>query len=356
MDVFSILPEKRYTMKPPAFLTRKKVVIPAVAIVVVLAGFLTWLLHEPNDGLVSVLATVRISRVVIEPLSAVKVDRTTEVNDEVLSAHVTGSCHTTGTVSIELTPDQTKAAFNLILAGESISNTVGVSGPARITSRASTKYTAVKEVMFDGDSFETTPAEVTANTDLKIEDVDSTEPGIRGRIVKRVAERRVREEFEESRRLAAQRVIDQVSKGFDEAVQKHLDRLNEQLKLDRLLSGQVENHARLPLRFKTTKDSLHVTFLAEEGEPRQLPAFTLTPSSAVRVGLNLVALAKNPIKTIKAVRLLYESNKSQKASKDKPEGKTLLAADGDSIRAVNVGTEGGWIVIHIDEDGDGKPD
>lgn len=342
-------------MKIHALFTRKIIII-TVAFFVICAGFLAWLLHEQNDGLVSVLATVRISRVVINPLSAVKVDRTTEVNDDFSGTQVRGTCHTTGTVSLELKPDPNKAAFNLILSGESISNTVGTHGPAQITSRAFTKFTAVKEVTFDGDSFETTPAKVTTDTDLKIEDVGSTEPGIRGRIVRRVAERRVSEEFEQSRRRAAQQVIDRVSKGFDETVQKHLDKLNGQLKLDRLLNGQLENRARLPLRFMTTKDCMQVSFLAEEGEPRQLPEFTVNSTSAVRVGLNLVALAKNPIRTMKTIRILYESNKSQKANKGKPEGKTLLAADGDSIRAVNVGTEGSWIVIHIDENSNGKPD
>ncbi|MBN1395250.1 MAG: hypothetical protein JW959_09520 [Pirellulales bacterium] len=266
----------------------------AVVLAAVVAAGLFFLLWGPNDGLVSVLATVRVSRDVIEPLTAVKVDQKTEINDEILGSAVRGTCHTTGTVHVVLTPNPTKAEFELFLIGQSVSDTVGVHGPAEIASRAVTKYKATKYITFDGDEFSTTPATVDADTDLTIENVGSSEPGLRGRIVWRVAERQVDKNYEQSRHIAAQQVIEQVSRQFDETVQKHLDKLNRDLKLQRLLKGQIADHDKLPTRLKTTKNDIHVSFLAAEG-------------------------------------------------------KGLFGADGETFRTVNVGTQNGWIVIHIRE-------
>ena len=336
-------------MKKRAVFTRK-IIIAVVLVSAIGACLLVWLISEPDDGLVPILATVRISRVVIEPLSSVKVDHESEINEEVLGTDVHGTCHTTGTVSIALTPNPTKAEFELSLIGEAISNTVGTHGPAEIASRAVTKYKAVKYITFDGDSFTATPAKVTADTDLTIEDVSSTAPGLRGRVVRRVAERRVHEAYQESRHIASQRVINHVSREFDAAVQKHLDKLNHDLKLEGLLGGQIDDHENLPLRLKTTKECLHVSFLAEPGDPGQLPEFSLKPNSAVRVGLNLFALVKNPVKTWNTISLLYNKRQSQDSGKGGLEGKRLLSADGETLRAVNVGTQNGWIVIHIEEE------
>lgn len=342
-----------YLMKVRAMKKRtvstRKIIVAVVLASVVGVCLLVWLFVEPDDGLVPILATVRVSQEVIAPLTAVKVDRKTEINEKVLGTDVHGTCHTTGTVHIVLTPNPTKAEFELFLIGESVSDTIGTHGPAKIASRAVTKYKAVKFIIFDGDSFTTTPAKVTADTDLTIEDVSSTEPGLRGRVVKRVAERRVHKAYQESRHIAAQRVIDQVSQQFDAAVQEHLDKLNRELRLKRLLGGQIADHDNLPMRLRTTEECLHVSFLAEQGDPRRLPEFTLHPDSAVRVGLNLIALAKNPVKTMNTIRLLYKNRRSQDSDKGGPDGKRLLSADGKMLRTVKVGTQDGWIVIHIEE-------
>ena len=93
----------------------------------------------------------------------------------------------------------------------------------------------VKTVLFDGCTFTATPAVVTAHTDLTIEDVGSTAPGLRGRIVERVASGEMRRTYQEARHITAQKVIQHVSQAFDATVQEHLDRLNRRLRLKRLM-------------------------------------------------------------------------------------------------------------------------
>ncbi|MBU4399692.1 MAG: hypothetical protein KKE86_10205, partial [Planctomycetes bacterium] len=82
-------------MKKRAVSTRKIIVAVVLASAATGACLLVWLISEPDDGLVPILATVRISQVVIEPLSTVKVDQESEINEEVLGADVHGTCHTT---------------------------------------------------------------------------------------------------------------------------------------------------------------------------------------------------------------------------------------------------------------------
>ena len=327
-------------------------ILTAVVLALVATGvcLVFWVFLKSGNGVVPVLATIRVSRVVIEPIAAEKVDKITEVNDEVLGAEVHGTCHTTGKVHIELTPNPTEAAFELSLIGESVSDTIGTHGSVQIASHAVTKYKAVKFIIFDGKHFTATPAKVTADTDLTIEDVTSTKPGLRGRIVERVANHEVKKAYQESRHIAAERVIHLVSQGFDTSVQEHLDKLNHDLQLEQLLDDHVSGNEQLPMRLKTTEDYLHVSFLAKSGNPEQLPEFTIGSNLAVQVGLNLIGFIKNPATTIKTIRLLYKSHRAQKSNPDKPVGKELLNADGERLGAVTVGTQAGWIVIHFAEE------
>ncbi len=338
-----------------------RAIIVLVVVFALVVGLFSWGLWYTCNGTVPVLAAICVSRVAIEPIAAVKVDQKSKINEEVLGAHVTGTCHTTGTVQIKLTPNPTKAAFQLTLTGESVSDTIGTHGPAQIGSHAVTKYKAVKPIIFDGDSFETSPAEVTADTDLKINNVSSTAPGIRGRIVTKVATRRVQEAYQQSRQITSQRTIKHVSRQFDAAVQEHLDKLNSDLRLNRLLGQQIAHHDTLPMRLRTTKDGLHVSFLAESGRPGRLPEFAATPNLAVQVGLNLIALAKNPAKTIRTIRHLYAdcriedpdkgkpTDKGKSTDKSKPTDKGTLGIDIAEFCAVNVGTQGGWIMVEVAE-------
>ncbi len=312
-------------------------------------GALSWCFWQSSDGTVPVVAAICVSRVAIEPIAAVKVDEKSKIEEEVLGAQVRGTCHTTGTVKIKLTPNPTKAAFELSLTGESVSDTIGTHGPAQIGSHAVTKYTAVKPIIFDGASFSTAPAKVTADTDLKINNVSSTAPGIRGRIVTNVATRRVREAYEESRQITSDRTIKQVSQQFDAAVQEHLDHLNRDLRLKRLLDQQIADRDSLPMRLRTTKKGLHVSFLAASGNPGRLPEFAEAPNLAVQVGLNLIALAKHPAKTIQTIRQLYSERGAKDAAAGKPADKGPLGIDLAEWCAVEVGTQSGWIMVEVAE-------
>ena len=326
-----------------------RAIIVVVVALAVGAGLLCWSFRHSDDGTVPVLAAICVSRVVIEPIAAVKVDQKSEINEEVLGAQVRGTCHTTGTVQITLTPNPTKAAFELSLIGESVSDTVGTHGPARISSHAVTKYKAVKPIVFDGDSFSTSPAKVTADTDLTITDVSSTAPGIRGRVVTKVATRRVREAYEQSRRITSERTIRQVSRQFDAAVQEHLEQLNRDLQLERLLGQQIADHDSLPMRLRTTEKGLHVSFLAAPGNPGRLPEFAEAPNLAVQVGLNLIALAKNPAKTLRTIRQLYAERGAKDSAEKKPAGKGPLGIDIAEWCSVQVGTQSGWIMVEVAE-------
>ena len=337
-------------MKHRALSTRKIVITVILALLAIVACLLVWVFLKAGSGMVPVLATIRVSQVVIEPIAKVKVDQKTEVNEEILGADVRGTCHTTGDVHIALTPNPTEAAFELILIGESVSDTIGTHGPAQITSHGVTKYKAVKCVNFNGKRFTTTPAKVTADTDLTIENIASTEPGLRGRIVKRVATREVHKAYQESRRIAAQRVIHLVSEGFDATVRKHLEKLNRDLKLKRLLDNHLSDHEDLTMRLKTTEDCLHVSFLAKAGDPEQTPDFSVGSDQAVQVGLNLLGLVQNPMTTVKTIRLLYKTRKAQDSNDKAPKGKTLLGANDERLGIVTVGTQEGWIVIHFAEE------
>jgi hypothetical protein len=174
-------------------------------------------------------------------------------------AHVVGSAHTTGQIDAALRPGEEGCLFRLTFRGETISNTVSLHGPARIYCRRVTPFVARREVRFDGRRFTHAPAEVRIFPSQVEEQIESVSPGLRGLIVRNVAQRRVERLRSDTEAIAQSDAKRHVSESLDEAVTEHLARMNRYLRVGRY-AGVLWAPWRTHWCLRTTDDHLQICF------------------------------------------------------------------------------------------------
>lgn len=209
----------------------------------------------------------RISEKYLERLFAKDIDKTGPVQRTVLGTRARGTAHTTGKASIDTQPDAERAAFRVRIDGESRSRTRGRNGPAIIHSRAVTKWQAHKVVRFDGLEFKTSPATITSTTKIYPAGVDATVPGVRGALVRRVAQKRVCECLSTAERITGkkteQRVLNDVNRIVDEKIAK----LNERIQTRPIASALVPSLDVLGVEYSTTANCININFIGDESWP-----------------------------------------------------------------------------------------
>ena len=178
---------------------------------------------EPTpQQLTPVVACLRIPAALIAEEASKSFQHSTPVDRVVLGTHSRGTAVCQGEVHCELGQSDIGAEFVCRIEGTITSQTCGINGPAIIGSDATTRYTAVKPVSFDGRRLLTSPAVLCISTKVSITGIGSTAPRLRGRIVKRVAQRRAAESLPEAeeitRRLTAEELQSHIDREFDQRI------------------------------------------------------------------------------------------------------------------------------------------
>jgi len=148
---------------------------------------------------------------------------TAPIQREILGTRSTGVAECQGSVTCEMTEHSTGAQLCCRISGTINSDTSGINGPAIIQAQAHTDYTAHKLAIFDGRRFSTSPATVQLKTQIKVNEICSSLPGLRGRIVRRVASKRAIESHAQAESittdLTAQELCQKIDADFDERIQ-----------------------------------------------------------------------------------------------------------------------------------------
>ncbi|QEG33966.1 hypothetical protein [Bythopirellula goksoeyrii] len=201
-----------------------------------------------------------VSAELIDELFARDIDKHTSVNRCVLGTRASGSAHTLGRADVVLEPDDNGAAFRVVLKGKSESDTVGRNGPAIIRSRSVTNWEAVKHVKFDGKRFVSPPSTITGNTVITPMGFDSTLPGMRGRIVRRVANRRAGEMRSSAERISQRHTDQELASEVDVAVDACVEKLNQRLHTRPLLTHLLTLLDSKLIEISTNEKSIHFAF------------------------------------------------------------------------------------------------
>ena len=126
-----------------------------------------------------------------------------------------------------------------------------------IDSTAATKYTASKELTFDGKVFACNSATVKSRTEITITDIRSSLPELRGRLVKRIATTRARETQAEA--IVGGQTESKLCQKIDADFENRLADMNRQFeKKLSILRRFPEADKQLRLRLRSASDGVEV--------------------------------------------------------------------------------------------------
>jgi len=292
---------------------------------------------EPN-------LVVEVSETLVDAGMGRRVDERDPVTDCILGTAVSGRGHTAGSVHIDLVSNEEVAAIDTLFIGNTSTRTIGINGPARISSAGNTQFKASKRLLLDAGGIRSYLAQCEARTKTRTLGV-SSRSRLGERLIQRIASRKVAEQKGNGERIASRHAATQIGQRMDAQVAEQLSGDRAGL-LDRLRAPLVRRNA-LPrqLDFSTTDDALHVVWLqamAGIGAPTVSPVVEGKPDVAVRVHEsmlnNLAADMLGGFKlTEEKIRKLFESMDRELPEQLKPvEGKESWSITFARIRPITV--------------------
>lgn len=230
---------------------------------------------------------VQVSGPMVAEGMATKVDDQREVCDLILGTSISGTGHTTGNVTAALVPSTDRATIDTWFRGHTLSDTVGANRSARIFTKARTNLLARKRLFFTGDGFASLRTSTEANTNADITGIGSTKGGFMGRIVQRVASKRVAQSKQLSEEISARHAEALFSERFDAQAGERLDKANQNYYAK--LKRPLMNAGAFPVRLRSSssKDELKIVAVQAEGPQVSAPAEPPQPPTGVDLGVRL---------------------------------------------------------------------
>jgi hypothetical protein len=201
---------------------------------------------SPNDSATPRHAVVvRISEGLLQDTERAEINVRSDVRLVVLDTPVCGTAETTGVMSVGFARNRRDAAFDFLLRGTTVSQTVGRKGPARVCTVVASRFVAIKPVLFDLQrGFTAGRVAVDSRTSTVSRNVQASVPGIRGRLVEHVAWNRIERDRLLIDALAEMIAQQRIEMSFDTAATARLARLNSRFQELRLVLAA--NRARKP--------------------------------------------------------------------------------------------------------------
>lgn len=138
------------------------------------------------------------------------VEATDSVRDCILGTSISGSARLTGNVDLNLVSSDERAAFDITMAGNAISNTVGRNRSVSIYSTGYTYINASKRVYFDGEGVTSDWATATASTNSNVNSISA-----RCGLVRKIAWKQVNQKKGQAERIASGKAASRVAGRVD---------------------------------------------------------------------------------------------------------------------------------------------
>lgn len=217
---------------------------------------------------------IRFSEQFLSLLISPEVNSQESVDTVVLGTRATGTAWTNGTLHLDLKPETRGVALELCFDGTCVAQTVARNGPAILHNTATTKFSARKILSVDVEhGIVDQVATISAKASVPLPCIESTLPRIRGRIVRRVAQRRARRVHRQVVAIARNNAEDRIRRSFNGAVERLAARYNDDLGLLRPVIRRLRNeNPKSSLVFSTTEDHLQMSVgRADSQRTPQLP-------------------------------------------------------------------------------------
>jgi len=138
------------------------------------------------------------------------VDTVEPLRECILGTSIRGSSHLTGNVDLELVPSEERAAFNITLSGNAVSNTVGYNRSVSIYSTGYTKVSASKRVYVDPEGVTFDRATATASTSSHVSSIAA-----KCGLVRKIAWKQVRQKKSQAERIGSGKAASRVAGRVD---------------------------------------------------------------------------------------------------------------------------------------------
>jgi hypothetical protein len=235
---------------------------------------------------------VRISRRFLEDYVEHNVNRRKPVTDCILGTSIRGESTTIGQTHIVLLPSSNSLLGEITFDGTVRARTVGHNGPAVLHYLSDTSFQSRKPIRWDASGLSVSPASTSAPTVLKTTGVGSTSPGLRGRIVTRIASRRDARSHCEAEAITARHTAATISEDFDERIDDSVARVQKvfQEKIPQELGFDFDQE--MITRYRTTSDYVEMAMIRRGASPEECslrpPAVTEDPDIAVRLNRSML--------------------------------------------------------------------
>ena len=181
---------------------------------------------SPNDNGVPLL--LRIPATWIAKSVNRDFEHKAPVNQVILGTTSSGNTHSKGQVTCSVIDNPTGVSILCSIDGTVNSVTCGANGPAIISSESVTLYHSTKNLTFDGKRFASNPASLSSCTQITITGVGSSLPGLRGRLVTRIAAKRAQESLPQVEAIVKAQTEAELCQRIDADFEARIADLNSQ--------------------------------------------------------------------------------------------------------------------------------
>jgi hypothetical protein len=172
---------------------------------------------------------LRLSSQAISDVQQQSFENEQEIEDLILETKVKGLAKTNGKCKLEsLAEEDGDQILRLVVEGTSVTTSEGRNGPAIIRSTTTTDFVAEAPVAFERHKgFCAGEVKVEAESKTKTDDIQSTQGGIAGAVVKKIAAKKVAASMEEAQAIARDLAIKRIRKEIQKELERRLAKANE---------------------------------------------------------------------------------------------------------------------------------
>jgi hypothetical protein len=215
--------------------------------------------------------------------------------------------------------------LHVTFTGTIRSRTVGTHGPAILHNYGETVFDARSHLVFAPGGVYATPATASARTSTHTYDIDSTLPGLRGRIVERAAWRKSTDLRSQADQIAAQKAAHRVADALNQEMKRAAGNIQQAL-VENIRKLAADQQGQPSVHFRSTPDYLHLILRRPGAADDDLdpPAVEGNPHIAVRVHRSVVRQALSDTQMAALLRPLMTG---LVASNGTPQVRTADSAD-----------------------------